>query len=90
MAGTLHLESTQRASRWISKRCTGAGQNSATEVFLGPNYVADAVIINSLQHRFWLAAGGNPHPTPERLIIVFETKVSRTDFLNTFQSQSQW
>lgn len=87
MAGTLHPQLTQRASRWISKRCTGAGFNHATEVFLGPNYVADAVVIASLQHRFWLAAGGGEqHSLPERLVIVFETKVSRTDFLATFNS----
>lgn len=89
MANSLHFHLTRRVEGWISSRATGAGFNWATEVYLAQSYVADAVVIASLQHRFWLAAQGNQRPTPERLVIVFETKVSRSDFLWTFKNSPE-
>jgi hypothetical protein len=122
MSKNLHFDLTQRVQSWTSSRATGAGFNWATEVFLAPGYVADAVVIASLQNRYWLATGGGghelapdpqaateptaqsdeefsefnitfpaprvgQHPIPERLVIVFETKISRSDFLATFHQE---
>lgn len=96
----LHTELTRRVRPWIRRRVTGAGLDYATEVYLAESYVADAVVIASLQYRFLLETSSpSKHPwrstcdplhsshsiLPERLVIVFETKVSRSDFLATFR-----
>lgn len=92
----LHSDLTNRVAGWMRRRVTGAGFDYATEVYLARGYVADAVVIGSLQHRFWLDVTasdiqefrrlGNMDRVvaPEKLVMVFETKVSRQDFLCTF------
>lgn len=92
----LHYELTRRVRGWMRRRATGAGFEWASEVYLAQGYVADAVVIGSFQHRFWLEVThsslpewrerGSMTPEPEKLVIVFETKVSRSDFLSTFHS----
>jgi len=84
MAGPLHFQLTRRVDGWLASRRTGCGSYTATEVYLAEGYVADAVAIASFQHRFWVAVGGKGHIVPERLSIIFETKVSRGDLLSTF------
>lgn len=96
----LHVELTKRTRRWLKHRVTGAGMDWASEVYLAESYVADAVAIGSLQHRFWLEAiksnieeyrTSGSHDriiAPEKLTMVFETKVSRNDLLCTFRQES--
>lgn len=98
----LHIELTRRVRPWMRRRVTGAGLDYATEVYLAKSYVADAVVIASLQHRFlvetsspnhrWRTATDPLHSThsilPEKLVVVFETKVSRSDFLATFRPRN--
>ena len=96
----LHVELTKRTRRWMRRRATGAGVAWASEVYLGQGYVADAVLVGSLQHRFWLevtksnieefrALGSRDRViAPEKLVIVFEAKVSRSDFLATFSREN--
>lgn len=77
----LHWDLTNKVPGWIGSRTTGAGYQWAAEVSLSEGYVADAVAIASLQGRFWLQAGGTYEDAiPERLVFVFETKVSQSDF----------
>jgi hypothetical protein len=97
----LHTNLTKRVRGWMRRRATGAGIDYATEVYLAESYVADAVVIGSLQHRFWLevtrssieefrSLGSRDRViAPEKLVMVFETKVSRSDFMCTFNGNSE-
>lgn len=96
----LHYNLTKRVRRWMRRRATGVGFDWATEVYLAEGYVADAVVISQLQHRFWLevtrsnlqefrALNRDRVVAPEKLVIVFETKVSRGDFLCTFNNANE-
>jgi hypothetical protein len=85
----------------MRRRVTGAGFEYASEVYLGEGYVADAVVIGSLQHRFWLEVTlsdieeyrslGDVDRVipPEKQVMVFETKVSRQDFMCTFNGSKE-
>lgn len=80
MQSKTHKELIQKAITWLSGRCTGKGMRWSTEFFLKNQYVADAVVFHNLQIRFW-----NQNSTqPESLITVFESKISKSDFLAKF------
>lgn len=92
----LHYDLTNRIPAWIRRRLTAVGFQYAPEVYLADGYVADAVVIGSLQHRYWLEVtlsdieefrrfgSMNRINPPEKLVMVFETKVTRQDFMCTF------
>jgi|SRR5581483_8413481 len=97
----LHCDLTDRVLGWMRRRVTGVGFDYASEVYLADGYVADAVVIGSLQHRFWLEVTSSDIEefrslgdmdrviAPEKLVMVFETKVSRQDFMCTFNGSKE-
>lgn len=98
-----HLELGRRVYPWLHARATRAGVAAATEVYLGAGYIADVVGRCSFQHRFirrycraWGKAplvdwGTWRTKTYDQIIddfiCVFEVKVSRSDFLATFNQE---
>lgn len=85
----LHTELARRSLTWLEVRATGRGIRGCEEVILEEGYVADAAAISGLTlqneklflgvHRDW-----NDKESDD-LVWVFESKVSRSDFLNTFK-----
>lgn len=72
----------------MSQRATLSGQRWATEIQVDHGYVVDALVLASLQVRFWdqLFDGDRARPKmqPPKLVHIFETKISRGDFLAKF------
>lgn len=85
----LHCELAQRALVWLEGKATGRGIRGCEEIILAEGYVADSVAISGLQianeilflgkRREWNSGESDD------LIWVFESKVSRSDFMNTFK-----
>lgn len=71
---------------------TGKGVRGATEIMVADEYVADAVVMCTLQSRFDSVYRGVPYPVDLSALVeqvcVFEVKVSRSDFLATFKEGS--
>ena len=87
----LHTELAQRALVWLECRATGRGIRGCDEVIIGDGYVADAAAICGLQlahektfigkHRDLAMSELAPD-----YIFIFESKVSRSDFIKTFKN----
>lgn len=76
---------------------TGKGVRGATEIMVADKYVADAVVMCTLQSRFDLkykeasaarAAGRGDLGCLTEQVCIFEVKVSRSDFLATFKKDN--
>lgn len=85
-----HVELQERALTWIGNMATGKGVRGATEIMVANEYVADAVVICTLQSRFDLKykemSGRGDLGCLTEQVCIFEIKVSRSDFLATFPS----
>lgn len=87
----LHTELAQRALIWLEGRSTGRGIRGCDEVILNDGYVADAVAICGLQlahEKLFLGTRResiNRDAAPD-YVFVFESKVSRSDFIKTFKN----
>jgi hypothetical protein len=88
----LHSELAYRGIRWIANRSTVRGMQTGIEIFLDRSYVVDSLAIGDLQLRFWDNYIYNTteslqlyksHPIDD-FVFIFESKVSRADFLSTF------
>lgn len=76
------------ALTWLSNKVTGKGMRGTTEASLDVGYVADVVVLCSLQYRFfekYTGKGFQAQPHRENYFAcIFEAKASRSDFLSTF------
>lgn len=85
----LHIELAQRALVWLEARATGRGIRGCEEVIISEGYVADAAAISGLQLQyekmFLGKSRGWNHKASDDLVWIFESKVSRGDFFNTFK-----
>jgi hypothetical protein len=79
----LHSELSHRAIRWISNKATKRGLNTGIEIPIDKGYVVDALAIGDWQLRFDEEHGSNIKRIDD-LVFVFESKVSRSDYLKTF------
>jgi hypothetical protein len=71
---------------WLEKYATQRGIRGCEEVIIRPGYVADAAAICGLQyqyHKKWVG-DRKPNDFSDDFTFIFETKVSRSDFLKTF------
>ncbi len=90
---TEHKRLTSLVFPWLCRRATGRGVRGAPEVQLETGYVADAVALCSFQHRYDQQLT-NPafRETVDGFQVqvehacIFEVKVSRADFLSTFNN----
>lgn len=91
----LHIELARRALVWLEGKATQRGIRGCEEVQLAEGYVADSAAITGLVNRIERAMLGD-HYQERRLgnggwgltddyAFVFESKVSRSDFFNTFK-----
>lgn len=90
----LHDDLAAKAVKWIGNRATGRGLCGGNEILVTDSYIADALLIGSLQGRHF--DHYNPRQnkrtrgldrsleTNDDWIYIFESKVSRADFLNHF------
>jgi len=97
MQSDLHKELSTRAIAWVRSRATIKGVRGLAEVQVSDSYIADAVVLANLQYRFKkqykipvtrkdYLIKVKPFDTRNlTLALIFETKVSRSDFLNTFK-----
>lgn len=86
-----HNELTLAALTWLRNKVTGKGIRGTTEVSLDSGYVADAVVLCSLQYRFFTKYTGKGFPEAlthreNYFACIFEAKASRSDFLSTFNN----
>lgn len=86
----LHIELAQRALVWLEGRATNRGIRGCEEVILDNGYVADSVALSGLTYKneklFGVATDRWRNEESEDLAWIFESKVSRSDYLNTFKS----
>jgi hypothetical protein len=84
----LHSTLSSRSLSWLSSRSTGRGIRGAVEVQVDEGYVADAVALCSFQSRLWnelcVESNRDPRNINDDVVCLFESKVSRPDFLKTF------
>jgi len=86
----LHNDLARLVGAWVGSRATGKGIRGAREVQVGKGYVADAVFMASLQSRHTITYNPkalSPHGGSiclDDYVLVFESKVSRADFLGTY------
>lgn len=83
----LHIELSRRALVWLATRATNSGIRGAEEIAIKEGYIADAVALSRLKLFYEeKLINGTPViiPTPD-YAFVFESKVSRSDFLATFK-----
>lgn len=83
-----------RAMIWLSNISTGRGIRGCEEVILGEGYVADGVVICGLQYKwdrklfdgkgYFTLKNQNGWVETDDFSFVIESKVSRSDFRNTF------
>ncbi len=90
----LHCELAHRALVWLEGRATGRGIRGCEEICLKAGYVADSVAISGLTHsneKLFLGSeyrrkdGNNASGIADDYVFIFESKVSRADFFNTFK-----
>jgi len=85
----LHIELAQRALTWLEVRATGRGIRGCEEVALAEGYVADAVAISGLTYANQQLFVGTKRDWNQKeadtYAWVFESKVSRSDFIKTFK-----
>jgi hypothetical protein len=87
----LHNELSQKALVWLEGRATQRGIRGCEEVILKEGYVADSAAICglSLSHEKTFLGeyrnGKTWQSTSDDYVFVFESKVSRADFQNTFK-----
>lgn len=84
-----HIELQNKALTWIGNMATGKGIRGATEIVVANSYVADAVVMCTLQSRFDTnykeASNRGDLGYLSEQVCIFEVKVSRSDFLATFK-----
>ena len=93
---TEHDELSARCLTWLENKATGKGIRGQTEIALQPWFIADAVALCSFQYRFFkhycdhsnlkMATNLDHRGAYNDFVCVFESKVSRQDFNNTFKS----
>lgn len=71
-----------KALKWIENKATGKGPRSCVECTLGEGYVADGASITALQNGYQKDFGVTDY---EDYSFIFESKVSRSDFMHTFK-----
>lgn len=83
----LHCELAERALVWLAGRCTQRGLRGCVEVILNEAYVADAAAMCGLQYSQQKLFVGTKRVGNETddYVFIFESKVSRGDFFNTFK-----
>lgn len=83
----LHCELAERALVWLDGRATQRGIRGCVEVILKEGYVADSVAMCGLQYSQQKLFVGTKRVGNETddYVFVFESKVSRGDFFNTFK-----
>lgn len=84
-----HIQLQRRSLIWLENKCTQRGIRGCEEVILKPGYVCDAAAICGLQfgwQKLWVGDGIQNHQSDD-YSFVFETKVSRADYLSTFRSE---
>lgn len=88
----LHCELAQRALVWLQVRATKRGIRGCEEVIINEGYVADSAAISGLQLQyeklFLGKSRGWNHKASDDLVWIFESKVSRGDFFNTFKIEN--
>lgn len=89
MATKLHKELSYRALVWMNSRVTTSGKRWATELMICPEtgWVADAVAFASLQCRYYGQIEPKPDEFIDRLLFIFESKISRHDFKKSFSGK---
>lgn len=78
-----HYDLCKRALVWATGKATRRGYRSDIDVRVADGYVADAVSLQRLQSRFWNKYVGPGMPSHD-LVLIFEAKANRPDFLSTF------
>lgn len=84
----LHIELLRRALVWLETKATGRGINAAEEVIVRDGYTVDGMAICGLQMSIERQFTGNNRNSWEHSgdhVFLFESKVSRADFFNTFK-----
>jgi hypothetical protein len=89
----LHCELAHRALVWLEGRATNRGIRGCEEICLKAGYVADSVAISGLtmqNEKLFLegkkrSVGNSGYGIADDYVFVFESKVSRADFFNTFK-----
>jgi hypothetical protein len=85
----LHIELAQRALIWLEAKATNRGIRGCEEVILDGGYVADSAAISGLtlknESLFLGKSRDWSSKESDDLIWIFESKVSRNDFHNTFK-----
>lgn len=87
----LHIELAHRSLVWLDVKATQRGIRGCEEVILDDGYVVDAAAIGALQEKWERLLVGKEvkiYTDPEHVddySFVFESKVSRSDFMNTFK-----
>lgn len=90
MKSDKHIELTRKALVWLKVKATARGVRGCEEVILDEGYVADGAAICGLQIQHGKKFVGDFYrerwssETSNDYSWVFETKVSRSDFRNTF------
>jgi hypothetical protein len=89
MPSDKHIELSHKALVWLEDKATARGSRSCVELQLGEGYVADAGAICGLQYkwcrRFYLEP---KEGDSDDYSFIFETKVSKSDFDNTFKRKT--
>lgn len=86
----LHCELAERALVWLSTKATRRGIRGSVEVIIAEGYVPDSAAISGLQIQYEKQfkncerQRGNSEECDD-YIFIFESKVSRGDFFNTFK-----
>jgi hypothetical protein len=81
-----HIELTKRSLIWLDTIVTQRGLRGTVELTLGNGYVADAGAVAGLQYKWsQKLLNGATHTKTDDFSFIFETKVSRADFNNTFR-----
>lgn len=87
MASGKHIELSRKALVWLDARATARGIRGCEEVILKSGYVCDAAAIGGLQLGWEKSMVGTERLSDDPsddYSFIFETKVSRQDFLKTF------
>ena len=91
MATKLHTKLSYRALAWMNSRITESGKRWATELMICPEigWVADAAAFASLQCQYYAQITPKPTNFTDRLLFIFESKVSRQDYNRSFSGKHE-
>lgn len=86
----LHIELARRALVWLETKATGRGIKGCEEVILDDGYVVDCAALSGLQMAHERNFVGRHKErgfdeAADDYAFLFESKVSRSDFFNTFK-----